>query len=204
MASRSIKTEALGYVVSQRCGGLVFKIPTGHQSRRSMSKDRCSSSRNIFFRFSFLCISTVINMSTSSSALSRIPIIGGAVGSLTGSKHQEQQRHLQNAVRPLPSARPRRLTLPLPETEQPAEDGMKPQTTNAQPQSAFFSMLPPEMRMNIYRHCFPLEKISIEKDERLRYVNWKPQKRGVLPLLLACRRVYDAHPYILTSPVSIN
>lgn len=106
----------------------------------------------------------------------------------TEKEPQKQRRHLEHAVRPLPTARPRRLTLPLPKNDN-GYGARKLQTTDTQLQSLFFSMLPPEVRLSIYLHYFPRETISIEKDERLRYVNWKPQKWDFLPLLLTCRRV---------------
>ena len=75
--------------------------------------------------------------------------------------------------------------LPLPRNNN-EEDGEKLQITNAQSQSAFFRMLPPEMRTNIYLYYFPRGMLSIKKDERLLYVNRKLQKRDLLPLLLTC------------------
>lgn len=107
---------------------------------------------------------------TASGALARISAIQDALIPWTGKKLHEQRRHLEHAVRPLPTARPRRLTLPLPKYDN-GRDGRKLQTTDTQVQSLFFSMLPPEVRLSIYLHYFPRETISIEKDERLRYVN---------------------------------
>lgn len=85
-------------------------------------------------------------MTASSGALARIPVIGDALKPWTGKKHQEQ----------------RRLTLPLSNNVN-EEDREKLQMTNAQSQSAFFRMLPPEVRENIYLHYFLRETVHRER-----------------------------------------
>jgi hypothetical protein len=135
------------------------------------------------------------------AAVARFLSLRTAVKSRWPKKESEKQRarlrDLENAVKPLPSVRPRRLTLPLPDDGvQPQRDENqenrekeKPQTTNSQSRSVLFQKLPPELRLRVYSHFFTHERIPIKKDARRRYVNWIGTNKGLLPLLLTCRRM---------------
>jgi hypothetical protein len=133
------------------------------------------------------------------AAVTRFLSLRTAVKSRLPKKESEKQRahlrDLENAVKPLPSVRPRRLTLPVPDDSvqpQTAENQgnrEKSQTTNPQSRSVLFRKLPPELRLRVYSHFFTHERIPIKKDSRKRYVNWIGQNKGLLPLLLTCRRM---------------
>jgi hypothetical protein len=104
-------------------------------------------------------------------------------------RRRQRERHLDDALVPLPSKRERSLTLPLSDEVQADIEKIKKQRAEPQAQSTLFSKLPLEIRMRIYATFFSHHKLSILKDERLRYVKWIPQDRHLLPLLLTCRRM---------------
>ena len=125
------------------------------------------------------------------------------------------------APTPLPTTRPRALTLPLPEIE---KNNMVAQVTKQQGKSIFFRKLPLEIRMITYTYVLttPSSWIHIirKQHKRLahfrckgfckeqgrgpcwgshtRYGEWKPGWEGEradggnLPLLRTCRRMYVA------------
>lgn len=66
----------------------------------------------------------------------------------------------------------------------------RPQRTDEQKQSLFFTMLPPEIRTKIYMMVLGEQLLKILKDDRARYVKWIAQERSLLNLPKACRRVY--------------
>lgn len=108
-------------------------------------------------------------------------------------KKIEREHQLNDALVPLPSVRPRALTIPFSQEAQPPPQGkrqQRPQRTEEQGQSLFFTMLPPEIRTKIYMMVLGGHLLKILKDDRARYVKWIAQERSLLNLPKTCRRMY--------------
>ncbi|KAL2005626.1 hypothetical protein VTN00DRAFT_10119 [Thermoascus crustaceus] len=109
-------------------------------------------------------------------------------------RKKERQRHLNNALVALPSARERSLTIPLPEGPQTivvSKGEEQHQRTEKQLQSSFFAKLPPEIRTKIYTYALGGNTYKILKDDTARYVKWIAQGRLMLSLPRTCRRIYS-------------
>ncbi|KAL1849289.1 hypothetical protein Plec18170_007581 [Paecilomyces lecythidis] len=111
-------------------------------------------------------------------------------------KKMHRERHLENALVPLPSTRQRSLSIPLIQEPLPGSSKSKRNKKNKQwlsnqLQSSFFSKLPAEIRRKIYIEVIGGQVLNIFKDETARYVKWIPQKKTLLALPMTCRRIYS-------------
>lgn len=107
-------------------------------------------------------------------------------------RKKARERHLKNAVVPLPSIRQRSLSIPLiKESLSGLNSRRSKQRTNNQFQSPFFSKLPAEIRRKIYIEVLGERVLNIFKDETARYVKWLRQGRSLLAFPMTCRRMYD-------------